>query len=139
MPSITVFTFTEDGGDCAAKVILRTAMKRRRVPAKVILDACALYHRAVAGLKRTGELPEELVARSSKDLNNLIEQDHRRIKQRLRPMLGLKFFGNLLVLDRLYIRGHTLPTKSSVLPDAPPSGEEDPILRSKTHAQQAVV
>jgi len=23
-------------------------------------------------------------------LNNLIEQDHRRIKQRLRPMLGLK-------------------------------------------------
>jgi len=28
--------------------------------------------------------------RSSKYLNNLIEQDHRRIKQRLRPMLGLK-------------------------------------------------
>ena len=25
-------------------------------------------------------------------LNNLIEQDHRRIKQRLRPMLGLKSF-----------------------------------------------
>ena len=30
--------------------------------------------------------------RSSKYLNNLIEQDHRRIKQRLRPILGLKSF-----------------------------------------------
>ena len=30
--------------------------------------------------------------RSSKYLNNLIEQDHRRIKHRLRPMLGLKSF-----------------------------------------------
>jgi transposase-like protein len=33
-----------------------------------------------------------VVLRSSKYLNNLIEQDHRRIKQRLRPMLGLKSF-----------------------------------------------
>ncbi len=30
--------------------------------------------------------------RTSKYLNNTIEQDHRRIKQRLRPMLGLKSF-----------------------------------------------
>ncbi len=30
--------------------------------------------------------------RTRKYLNNLIEQDHRRVKQRLRPMLGLKSF-----------------------------------------------
>jgi transposase-like protein len=30
--------------------------------------------------------------RSSKYLNNIVEQDHRRIKHRLRPMLGLKSF-----------------------------------------------
>lgn len=30
--------------------------------------------------------------RTSKYLNILIEQDHRRVKQRLRPMLGLKSF-----------------------------------------------
>ena len=29
---------------------------------------------------------------TSKYLNNAIEQDHRRVKQRLRPMLGLKSF-----------------------------------------------
>ena len=31
---------------------------------------------------------------TSKYLNNLIEQDHRRVKQRLYPMLGLKSFRN---------------------------------------------
>jgi transposase-like protein len=58
----------------------------------VTLDAYAASHRAVADLKRDGELPKEVVVRSSKYLNNWIEQDHRRIKQRLRPMLVLKRF-----------------------------------------------
>ena len=30
-------------------------------------------------------------------LNNLIEQDHRRVKQRIRPMLGFKRFDNAVV------------------------------------------
>ena len=46
----------------------------------------------MADLKRDGELPKRVRVRSSKYLNNLIEQDHRRVKQRLRPMLGLKSF-----------------------------------------------
>ena len=32
--------------------------------------------------------------RTSKYLNNLIEQDHRRIKQRIYPMLGFKNFAH---------------------------------------------
>ena len=67
-------------------------MKGQRAPTKVTLDAYAAPHRAVAELKNNGELPKRVVVRSSKYLNNLIEQDHRRIKQRLRPMLGLKSF-----------------------------------------------
>jgi len=43
-------------------------------------------------LKETGELPKRVKVRSSKYLNNLIEQDHRRVKHRLGPMLGLKSF-----------------------------------------------
>jgi transposase-like protein len=31
-------------------------------------------------------------------LNNLIEQDHRRVKQRIYPMLGFKNFGNATVM-----------------------------------------
>ncbi|HYR91230.1 MAG TPA: DDE-type integrase/transposase/recombinase [Terriglobia bacterium] len=30
--------------------------------------------------------------RSSKYLNNVVEQDHRRVKQRIRPMVGFKRF-----------------------------------------------
>jgi len=30
-------------------------------------------------------------------LNNLVEQDHRRVKQRIRPMLGFKRFDNAVV------------------------------------------
>ena len=76
----------------AAKAFLRKAMRGQRVPTKITLDGYAASHRAVGELKDTGELPKRVVLRSSKYLNNLIEQDHRRIKQRLRPMLGLKSF-----------------------------------------------
>jgi transposase-like protein len=76
----------------AAKEFLRKAMKGQRIPTKVTLDAYAASHRAVADLKGDEELPKRVVVRSSKYLNDLNEQDHRRIKQRLRPMLGLKSF-----------------------------------------------
>ena len=52
----------------------------------------------MAELKDTGELPKRLTVRTSKYLNNLIEQDHRRVKQRLRPMLGLKSFQTAAVV-----------------------------------------
>ena len=58
----------------------------------------AASHRAVTDLKATGELPKRVRVRTSKYLNNTIEQDHRRIKQRLRPMLGLKSFQNAAVV-----------------------------------------
>jgi transposase-like protein len=74
----------------AAKAFLRKAMTRQRIPAKTIFDAYAASHRAVSELKRDGELPKRVRIRSSKYLNNIIEQDHRRIKQRIGPMLGLK-------------------------------------------------
>ena len=37
-------------------------------------------------------LPKRVGIRSSKYLNNGIEQGHRRVKQRIRPMLGCKCF-----------------------------------------------
>jgi transposase-like protein len=75
----------------AAKAFLRKAMGQQRIPTKITLDAYAASHRAVADLKRDGELPKRVRVRSSKYLNNLIEQDHRHVKQRLGPMLGLGF------------------------------------------------
>jgi transposase-like protein len=46
----------------------------------------------VADLKESGELPKRVQVRNSQYLNNVVEQDHRRVKHRLGPMLGLKRF-----------------------------------------------
>jgi transposase-like protein len=41
-------------------------------------------------MKEAGELPGRVKVRSSRYLNNVIEQDHRRVKHRLGRMLGFK-------------------------------------------------
>jgi transposase-like protein len=48
-------------------------------------------------MKEAGELPQIVRLRSSQYSNNLIEQDHRRVKQRIRPMLGFKRFDHAAV------------------------------------------
>jgi transposase-like protein len=49
---------------------------------------------------QSGRLPRRLRIRSCKYLNNVVEQDHRRIKQRVRPMLGFKRFETAAVTIR---------------------------------------
>jgi transposase-like protein len=81
----------------AAKDFLRSAMKNTRKSTKITLDAYAASHRAVREMTEAGELSKRVRVRSSQYLNNLIEQDHRRVKQRIRPMLGFKRFDNAAV------------------------------------------
>jgi transposase-like protein len=81
----------------AAKAFRRCAVKNTRQPTKITLDAYAASHRAVREMKETGELSRRVRVRSSQYLNNLIEQGHRRVKQRVRPMLGFKRFDNAAV------------------------------------------
>ena len=66
----------------------------------ITLDGYAASHQAVAKLKTSGILPRRVQVRSCKYLNNVIEQDHRRIKQRIRPMLGFKRFETAAVTIR---------------------------------------
>ena len=82
----------------AAKAFLRKAINHQRVPTKITLDAYAVSHRAVSDLKPRVALPKRVEVRSSKYLNNIVEEDHRRMKQRLGPMLGLKSFNNAVVV-----------------------------------------
>jgi transposase-like protein len=58
----------------------------------ITLDGYAASHRAGAKLKTSGILPRRVQVRSCQYLNNVIEQDHRRTKQRIRLMLGFKRF-----------------------------------------------
>jgi transposase-like protein len=81
----------------AAKSFLRSATKNTRVPTKITLDTYAASHRAVREMKEDGELPRRVKVHSSQYLNNLAEQNHRRVKQRIRPMLGFKQFDNAAV------------------------------------------
>jgi transposase-like protein len=81
----------------AAKTFLRRAIKNTRQQTKITLDACAASHRALREMKEDGELPCRVKVRSGQYLNNLVEQDHRRLQQRIRPMLGLKRFDNAVV------------------------------------------
>jgi IS6 family transposase len=44
-----------------------------------------------------GKMPKRVRVRSSTFLNNGVEQDHRRVKQRIGPMLGFKRFDTAAV------------------------------------------
>jgi transposase-like protein len=61
-------------------------------PRTITLDGYAASHRAVRDMQAGGQLPADTKLRSSKYLNNLIEQDHRGVKLRIDPMLGFKRF-----------------------------------------------
>src|SRR5437588_3270890 len=84
----------------AAKGFFSRAVKQHGAPRVITLDGYAASHRAVAKLKEVGTLPQRVRIRSSEYLNNVIEQDHRRIKQRVRPMLGFKRFESAAVTIR---------------------------------------
>ena len=86
------FLLSEHRDIAAAKRFFKQAIGKRGVPEKITLDGYAASHVAVAELQEEDVLPAELTVRTSKYLNNVIEQDHRRVKQRVRLMLGFKRF-----------------------------------------------
>ena len=82
----------------AAKAFFRRAFKSRdRLPQKITLDGYQASHRAAREILEQHQGGARTKIRSSKYLNKLIEQDHRSIKLRLGPMLGLKRFRNALI------------------------------------------
>jgi len=77
----------------AAKFFFRKALKTQGRPPRVItLDGYAASHRAVRELPDENEVWKDTKLRSSKYLNNMIEQDHLSVKSRIGPMLGFKKF-----------------------------------------------
>src|SRR5271166_4563770 len=82
----------------AAKRFFSKATKQHGAPR----DHAGWLRRLAPGakLKSSGILPLRVRVRSCKYLNNVVEQDHRRIKQRIRPMLGFKRFETAAVTIR---------------------------------------
>jgi transposase-like protein len=82
----------------AAKAFFKKAIRHEgRPPHTITLDGYRASHRAVREMRTDGLLSKRTKLRSSKYLNNLIEQDHRGIKSRIRPMLGFKNFASAAI------------------------------------------
>jgi transposase-like protein len=84
----------------AAKRFFSRAVRQHGAPRVITLDGYTASHWAVTNMKESGRLPRRLRVRSCKYLNNVVEQDHRRIKQRVGPMLGFKRFETAAVTIR---------------------------------------
>ena len=82
----------------AAKAFFRKALKTQgRPPVSITLDGYAASHRAVHELPAQSPRWKDTRLRSSRYLNNMVEQDHRGVKSRIKPMLGFKIFDHAMV------------------------------------------
>ena len=78
----------------AAKRFFRKALAQPHTvnPRTITVDKNPAYPRAAAEIKKEGELWRRSRLRQCKYLNNILEQDHRRIKRLVRPGLGFGSF-----------------------------------------------
>jgi transposase-like protein len=88
------FLLSERRGVTAAKRFFAQAVAKRGMPQKLTLDGYAASHEAIATLQSEGTLAADLIVRTNRYVNNVIEQDHRRVKQRVKPMLEFERFAH---------------------------------------------
>lgn len=76
----------------AARRFFRKALKQQHTvrPRTITVDKNPAYPSAAKSMKKAGELSRFARLRQVKYLNNIVEQDHRRIKRLVRPGLGFK-------------------------------------------------
>jgi transposase-like protein len=91
------FWFSERRNLAAAKRFLRNALARHGRPERIVVDGSQTNREAILSCDATNRLQDRsgrklkpIQIRQSAYLNNRIEQDHRAIKRRVRPMLGFK-------------------------------------------------
>ena len=86
------FLLTAKRDAAAALRFFRKAIRQHGEPEVVTIDKSGA-NTATLAIVNANKSEEEIIAiRQNKYLNNLIEQDHRNIKRRIRPMLGFKSF-----------------------------------------------
>lgn len=76
--------------DAAAQRFFRKAIRHHGEPEAVTIDKSGANTAALTTLNAGKPDEETITIRQSKYLNNPVEQDHRNIKRRTRPMLGFK-------------------------------------------------
>ena len=93
------FWFSQHRNLAAAKRFFTKAIERHGRPQRIVIDGSQTNREAIISCDMTSRLQERrrlhtkpIRIRQSQYLNNRIEQDHRRIKRRVRSMLGFKSF-----------------------------------------------
>ncbi|MEL7495273.1 MAG: IS6 family transposase, partial [Cyanobacteria bacterium J06554_11] len=78
----------------AAKRFLKKVLNAPHTvePRVITVDKNAAYPPAIEDLKKDEALPKKTKTRQVKYLNNIVEQDHRFIKRRIKPGLGFGSF-----------------------------------------------
>ena len=76
----------------AAKAFFRKAFKNNGIPGLVTIDKSGSNNCALNDFNENLPDEQKIGIRQNKYLNNLIEQDHRFIKKRTKPMLGFESF-----------------------------------------------
>ncbi|MBM1174256.1 IS6 family transposase [Microvirga arabica] len=91
------FWFSERRNLAAAKRFMRKALKRHGRPERVVIDGSQSNREAILSCDAESRLQDgsrcpliPIRIRQSQFLNNRIEQDHRAVKRRVRPMMGFK-------------------------------------------------
>jgi transposase-like protein len=86
------FLLTAKRDAAAALRFFRKAIRQHGEPEVVTIDKSGANTAALAALNAGKSKDDAITIRQQKYLNNLVEQDHRNIKRRIRPMLGFKSF-----------------------------------------------
>ncbi len=91
------FRFSERRNLTAAKRVLRKALQRHGRPERIVIDGSQTNREAILCCDTADQLQDRsrrrlkpIRIRQSAYLDNRIEQDHRTIKRRIRPMLGFQ-------------------------------------------------
>ncbi|HDR3891049.1 TPA: IS6 family transposase [Bacillus cereus] len=88
------FHLSKTRDEKAAKHFFKKALQSFHVskPRVITVDKNPAYPIAIEQLEKEKSIPGRMRLRQQKYLNNIVEQDHRFIKKRIRSMLGFKCF-----------------------------------------------
>ncbi|MFJ8260145.1 IS6 family transposase [Peribacillus asahii] len=88
------FYLSESRDKEAAKCFFKKALAASHIckPRVITVDKNPAYPVAIQELKEEKSMPEGIQIRQVRYLNNIVEQDHRFIKKRVRSMLGFKSY-----------------------------------------------
>jgi transposase-like protein len=91
------FPLSEHRDVAAAKQFFIQAIEQHGPLEKITVDGYPATHTVISEMKAKNVLPQSTKVRTSKYLNNLIEQGHRKVKQRIYSMLGFKRLQNAVI------------------------------------------